>query len=217
MPGRFAVVIGINYQNESLAPSLAPEVAERAGLNPLQYAEADAIDVAAVLRNEGYAVETLIGAAATRRAIIDIIEQQSDAGRNPGDLLVVYFSGHGNVDRYRRPVAYLLPADADPQSLSATAIRLDDLAHHNLSMAHSVLTLLDCCHSGYAVGLKGEAIPDELGQEFGQQARNIFASVRGRIVLAACAGDQQARELRRLRHGAFTYYALEHWRRSPTV
>jgi Caspase domain/Effector-associated domain 7 len=215
MPERFAVVIGINYAQ--VAPTLSSEAAARAGMNALRFAEADAQEIALLLQNAGYSVESLLGAEATRLAIINTIERQSHAARNPGDVLLVYFAGHGDIDPYGRPTAYLLPADADPEAVGGTAIRLDEFVNYHLYTAHTVLTLFDCCHSGYAVGSRGKAYLAGLGEKFGKQVRSTFSNVHGRIVLAACAGDQQARELLSLRHGAFTYYAIEHWKTSDEV
>src|SRR5215207_8927901 len=122
MAERRAVVIGINYSN--LPPGLPEEAAGRAGLNPLRFAEADAQDMAAVLTDQGYQVVALVGAAATRQAIIRAIETQGRLAAEQNDLLLVYFAGHGDVDPYNNRVAYLLPADADPDNLASTAIPL---------------------------------------------------------------------------------------------
>src|SRR4051812_13825066 len=109
---RSGVVIGINYDNAP--PGLSADVGKRAGMNPLQYAEADARDMAAELQSAGFEVVPLLGANATRRNIIKAIEDASRRTTGNRDLLVVYFAGHGDVDpndslntddRY----AYLLP------------------------------------------------------------------------------------------------------------
>ena len=42
--------------------------------------------------------------------------------------------------------------------------------------------------------------------------QQLFSGLRGRMVLAACAGEAQAREKASLGHGVFTYYVLRHWR-----
>jgi hypothetical protein len=213
MPGepRFAAVIGINYS--TLPPGILADVSTRAGFMPLQFAEADADAMANLLREQGYQVVSLLGATATRRAIIEALNQQSRAA-GADHLLLVYFAGHGAVDPDNEDIAYLLPADADPDILAATAIPLEDLAARLLGKVRTALTLLDCCHSGYAVGLRGGAEPANAGRLFAERAQNTFRNVRGRIVLTACAGNQLARELVRLHHGAFTYYMLDWWRQN---
>jgi hypothetical protein len=211
MTERVAVVIGINYTH--FPSGLPGETATRAGLNALRFAEADARDMAATLEASGYDVAPLLGIAATRVAIIDALRRQSRAAGDTG-LLLVYFAGHGQIDPDDPDTAYLLPVDADPQNPADRAIPLDELAQRLLGRVRTALTLIDCCHSGYAVGLRGSAEPAGTGREFNRLAQNTFRNVRGRIALTACAGNQLAREIPRLQHGAFTYYTLDWWQRS---
>src|SRR5690348_9471407 len=139
MAQRLAVVIGINY--ESLSPTLPPpEEADRRGLNPLRFAEADAQAMANLLRDQGFDVLPLLGADATRRSIVSAISRRNKAARAKDDLLVIYFAGHGEVDEDER--AYLLPVDFDPDEPDATALRLDNLARDYLDLANASLTLL---------------------------------------------------------------------------
>lgn len=209
-PARVAAVVGINYT--AFPAGVAAEAQSRAGVAALRFAEADATAIAEVLRGAGYAVETLLGAAATRPAILDLLRRQARAAGSAG-LLLVYFAGHGQVDPDDAGTAYLLPVDADPHDPADRGIPLDDLAHRRLGSTPTALVLLDCCHSGYAVGLRGGAVA--AGREFGRLAQTSFGQTAGRIVLTACAGDEPARELGRLGHGAFTYYILDWWRTSP--
>jgi uncharacterized membrane protein len=211
---RVAVVIGINYTH---FPEGTPsDTATRAGVNPLRFAEADAQEMTATLQTSGYDVLTLLGQGATRRAILDALREQSRKAGQDG-LLLVHFSGHGEVDPDDGDTAYLLPVDADPHNPRDLAIPLDDLAERLLGRVSLALTLLDCCHSGYAVGMKGGAVAGDGGQEFMRLAQRTFRNVRGRIVLTACAGSQLARETAALRHGVFTYYTLDWWRHSQEV
>lgn len=209
-PARVAAVIGINYT--AFPAGVAAEAQSRAGLAALRFAEADATAMAEVLRGAGYAVEMLLGAAATRPAILDLLRRQARAAGSAG-LLLVYFAGHGEMDPDDAGTAYLLPVDADPHDPADRGIPLDDLALRRLGSTPTALVLLDCCHSGYAVGLRGGAVA--AGREFGRLAQTSFGQTAGRIVLTACAGDEPARELGRLGHGAFTYYILDWWRTSP--
>ncbi|HUS15922.1 MAG TPA: caspase family protein, partial [Chloroflexia bacterium] len=75
MPNRAAVVIGINYTQ--FPPGTAADTQTRAGMNALRYAEQDALDMASTLRQGGYAVTSLTGPTATRRAIIDALQKQA--------------------------------------------------------------------------------------------------------------------------------------------
>lgn len=214
MPARFALTIGINYRDSP--PGAGSAVQPRSGLNPLSYAEDDAEDLAALLESDGYEVVKLIGASATRVRIIQELtklNRKASVADQEG-LLLVHYSGHGAVDS-QDGLAFLLPADGDPEDLLSTAIPLEDLANRLLGRAQSALVLLDCCHSGYAVGFKGSEAVSKDVEDFVSLAGQTFERTRrGRITIAACAGEQLARERGDLRHGIFTYFVLEHWRTS---
>jgi hypothetical protein len=215
MSGRYAVVIGINYRN--FPATMDQEVQSRAAINALNYAEADAEEMAEQLSADGYDVVKLVGTAATRAAIINALRTQSrNAG--PEGLLLVHYSGHGALDPDDRELAYLLPADADPQEMSIFAIALNDIATRRLlGQTRSALVLLDCCHSGYAVDFKSgdkDIMLTNEAQAFSQQAGLTFRGVSGRVIIAACGGQQLARERQDLQHGVLTYYVLQHWRNS---
>src|SRR5689334_23283497 len=109
MFGRYAVVVGINYT--AFPADTPPAVVARATPRPLAGAEADAQAMASFLSARGDHVAGLFGAAATRQAIRDALEQQRRAAGPLGSLLV-YFSGRGDSDTYYQDRAYLLPVDA---------------------------------------------------------------------------------------------------------
>ncbi|HEX8229423.1 MAG TPA: caspase family protein [Chloroflexia bacterium] len=217
---RAAVVIGINYNKPPPHATESNEVAPFEGANsitPLRYAEADAKEVGDILRSSGYKVIELVGQTATRRRIIEALRQHSLLAGHDG-LLLAYFAGHGEMDPYVGSTAYLVPVDADLNALDATAIPLDELARH-MESAGAAMTLLDCCHSGFAFGDAGTGRTRQarVGADFGRQAQEVFGNLSERIVLAACGGNQKARELDRFGHGAFTYYLLDHWRNNSEV
>jgi hypothetical protein len=179
MAMRTAVVIGIHYTQ--FPPGVPSDTITRAGMAALWYAEADAQDLATTLAASGYDVIHLLGRQATRGAITAALRKQTVLAGGEG-LVVDHFSGHGQVDPDNRGIAYLSPVDAGPQNLGDRGIALAELAQQHRGV-RSAPVLLDGCHSGYAVGLKGSAIPAEWGQEFGHLAQNTFRNVRGRITL----------------------------------
>src|SRR4051794_37294383 len=94
MGQRTAVVVGINY--DKFPKGINAQQRQRAGLQPLHYAEADATEMAATLEQAGYKVVALTGAAATRVAILAALEEQRSAA-GPDGVLLFHFSGHGDA------------------------------------------------------------------------------------------------------------------------
>jgi tetratricopeptide (TPR) repeat protein len=212
-----AVVVGSNYQRAP-ANGANPDGAPVAP-NPLRFAEADAQAMADVLKAEGYDVAALIGADATRAQIIRTIQQKRRT-LDPDGVFVIHFAGHGMLesddpnDPDSDSIAYLLPSDVDLTSLAASAIALEDLSVRYLPDHGASVVLLDCCHSGYAIGMRGEGDTRGKAQAFLNRTQQSFTNW-GRMVLAACPGDELARELEEMQHGAFTYFLLDHWQHSP--
>jgi uncharacterized caspase-like protein len=116
----------------------------------------------------------------------------------PGDLLLVYFGGHGIADDGR---AYLLPGDARQGSLLYTAIDLDKFKQTLTgSGAQTRILFLDACHSGIGRDAAGMA------EAF---ARHVYLTAEGTATLAACRQHEVAHEHHETPHGAFTHFILE--------
>jgi hypothetical protein len=193
MSNRRAVVVGINYD-----PSYS-------GAGFLPFAEDDAKEMTAVLEDAGYKVSPLLGATATRDAILrELQSAQHEAGRD--GILVFTFSGHGA--QVSDKGSALAPADWG----KGKYIKLNDIPNLYLSGVGVAVAMFDCCHSGLGMDLAFE----EPGRVFLTEAQNAFSAAgsnpRGCIVLAACPGDKYAYESYALKHGFFTYYVLQHWK-----
>jgi tetratricopeptide (TPR) repeat protein len=194
MAARAAVVVGINYTADPPTPTQIPE---------LKFAEADAQAITDRLKQAGYDVVCLLGAAASERAIRRALVQAARAAGEAG-LCVIYFSGHGLLDPTNPQRAYLAPADVEPDAPAVTAIALNDLTGSFLGEAARALVLLDCCYSGVATSLRGRAFADVV--------QTSFEGARGKVVLAASAADHQTREMPPpIGHGIFTHFLLQHW------
>lgn len=217
---RHALVIGTNYG--TVSASAPGSRMERAGLEPLLYAEADALELVEKFEDDGYLVESLIGARATRANIVPLLESYRDTTASD-QLLIVYFSGHGVIGLDGRP--YLLPIDFDIQRLSVTAIPLEDIVARHLTASHeynigTVVVLLDCCYSGRVlVEPHADNTPRRLSaaQVLAATATHIPGNIPGRVVLTACGQNEKTREYPWMRHGAFTFYFLEYWQSQSEV
>jgi uncharacterized caspase-like protein len=191
------------------------EHAGRLHLPDLRFAERDAEMLAELLKTLGYLVVRLTGARATHAAVLEAftwLTGTTTADPHPGSSFVFHFSGHGQLDPRNDEVAYLMLHDSDPRDPAAAGLEMTHLVYHLLPHVRvpQSLVLLDACHAGFAAGVKElSASPTN---QFSNVAQQLFNGLRGRMILAACAGEASAREEASLGHGVFTYYALKHLR-----
>lgn len=112
----------------------------------------------------------------------DLAQALHDAA--PGDFFLVYYSGHGKLDRQGR--LCLATADTRQGALLATsipALHLRDLVEQ--SKCDQVVMLLDCCYSGAVEdGLRGDV----------DSALCTVEDARGFYIMTASTGLQAARE-----------------------
>src|SRR3954452_22192581 len=95
---RYALVVGINrYQSDNI-PALS-------------YAQQDARSMEELLDQLGFSVRSLLGRQATQAALAAELTALSSLPPETADLLLLYFSGHGDADDGK---AYLLAWDYDP-------------------------------------------------------------------------------------------------------
>ncbi len=201
-----ALVIGVNkYLHQQSGAYLLPA---------LQYAEQDARDISEMLSSLGFEVTKLLGEEATYeivKAYFEGVQQTTAKDPNPNSFFVFHFSGHGQMDPFNNETAYLVLYDTDPGKPKALGLEMNQLVYTLIPKVHVPvsLTLLDACHAGFAAGVK-ELLP--VRTRLTNITQQLFSDLRGRMVLAACAGEALAREQASLAHGIFTYYILRHWR-----
>jgi uncharacterized caspase-like protein len=173
---RLALIIGNSvYQDQTLARLKAPDVdvgALRDILGDSQVGNFDDVD--------------LFFNSTSSNVRMAISEFFSDKSRE--DLLVLYFSGHGVLDKNGR--LYLAVKDTNHSFLRATAIPAAFIADEmDNSRSKRQVLILDCCHSGaFARGTKGVT-----GASVGT-ATTFEGSGYGRVVLTATDATQYAWE-----------------------
>lgn len=199
---RLAVVIGISqYKN--------PDIPD------LSYGAADAEAIAAVLQDREHFdhVTLLTDAAATRAAVLTALAEDLSREAGPQDDVVVFYSGHGaseqdlsgeEPDGYRK---FLVPVDADPDNLLATAIDMRDILRYlGWTSARSVLGLFDSCYSG---GLGARGLPLPGGTRSLARSPLPAPQGSGRALLLGAQANQLSIELDSLGHGLFTAKVLD--------
>ena len=194
----YALVIGIS-QYESKA------------LPPLQYAGKDASLFAGYLQS-GPAhvpagnIKLLLNEEATIAAVYNAFDWLKESCR-AGDLVYVYFSGHGDVETDdKKSKGYLLAWNTPPNNYSNNAISIDSVnAIANtlcLKNKSNVVLVTDACHTGKLAGdfYKGKQLT----------AAALHQVLNNEVRLAACAADEEAAEGPDWGggRGVFSYYLL---------
>ena len=147
------------------------------GLRRLRAPATDARLLAAVLRDPaigGFQVHTVLNEPAH---VVNLAVEEFFADREPGDLLLMHFSGHGIKDQDGE--LYLAAPDTVLGRLGATAVAAEFVNRRmSRSRSRSVVLLLDCCYAGaFERGLVTRA-GTEVGieQQFGGRGRAVITA-----------------------------------------
>ncbi len=130
------------------------------------------------------------------------------------DMVIIYFAGHGATERdYMSPDGdglekYLLPYDADPNDLYASALPMREIAHifHRIR-SERLIFIADACYSG-ASGGRTVSISDVRANISGAFLERLSGG-KGKIIITASSANEVSVEKDELKHGVFTYYMIE--------
>jgi TPR repeat protein len=193
------LTIGINKYNST-------------GYAELRAAEADAIAVAGAFRDRYrfQVAEPLLGAKATKSAILKVLSQYQQT-LSEDDALIVFFAGHGeSVGIENNLHGFLIPVDArvdpndkrDMKEWATQAIDMQELgAIVNAMKSRHVLLMIDACYSGF-FGSRSGGIS-------GRFDLDLLLSAKSRLALTAGTKQQRAFEASGLANSLFTTVLLE--------
>ena len=186
----WALVIGINAYDK------APR---------LNYAVADARAVAEQLVGLGFPkqnIRLLLDRDATRAGIERVLYREF-ARMERDDRLFVYFAGHGEtVDLKGGEEGFILPVDAEPGALAATAISMDEVRRIGKRVrGKHVFFVMDACFSGLALTRDIVAGP--------RIDAPLERLLREPVVQVLTAGRRGERAIEEEGHGLFTRRLLE--------
>lgn len=202
------ICIGIDRYQDSSIPDLSCATADARAIADLLSRR-----LAAEERN----VRTLLNEGATRRNIAVAVDEMRRAVTED-DVALVYFAGHGSLERAGRGDAlerFILPYDAALSSQSATALNMaTDIPQwlHSLAAADVLVLIFDCCFSG---GAGGRAATNPLLRAANLRTLAAPVSLKtldlgaGAALFCASDEDELAQENVSAGHGIFTRHVLE--------
>lgn len=208
LPQNHALVIGINRY-----------IAEIENVRELEFAAPDAERITEILDQRGWDARKIINEEATRdRIVLELSRLAREAKEQ--DSVLIYFAGHGVVDKTGREHTYWLTHTATLANLAVKGIRLTHLLEyiHDIPAGRKLL-ILDHCHSGDVEKVVGTAIEGTRAASGELRvSRNLFPKERftkrieerfteGLAVLGAAR--VAAYEFKELGHGMFTYGLIE--------
>ncbi len=186
MAGRkLGIVIGTNEYSDS-------------NIRNLRFAEKDAKDVKNILLSLGICEFDKVVESINEHSTDTFgeIEQMFNEAEH-NDFLLIYFSGHGELDRQND--LCLLFKNTRMDRLLVTSLNYSMIKKCiSDSRCKTIIVILDCCYSG-AAGVKGNNLKEILSKSSGS----------GTVILSASSEFDVAKEDEKLENGVFTYYLIE--------
>lgn len=151
-------------------------------------------------------LQLLLNENATSNKINTALIQFSKKEFKKGDEVLIYFSGHGDIQKeVDKPyIGYLLCHDVNTQRVYAgtngtvTFDFLNSIIDKIANQKVKINLLLDACHSGFTVNEEGAQLLSE----------SALVSFRNTIRYLSCGPSQKSYEDEKLGQGYFTYFLI---------
>jgi hypothetical protein len=179
----------------------------------LRFAEKDARDMAAALRESFDEVIELSAGPVTRHGLLEAMAKLAVKSTSADDTVLIYLSMHGTLTRNARGelVRVLVTHDTSGEKPLNTGVLYDDLLSHldRMRSRHKVL-ILAACHAGAGKSVLTASLAHELsGLKGAFFSEPPAPRSEGRIVLAASAWGEAAREDDKLENDIYTHFFLQ--------
>jgi hypothetical protein len=189
---------------------LAIGVSDYAKLDPLHFAAQDAIDFAALYRDQQgrlfdqVHVQVLTNEQATRAGIREALRRLTEQPIQESDYVMLFVAGHGliGVTNGRADDYYFAPFDGDRDHLDRTGISWDVLQNALKQLRAKVFLVLDTCHAG---------LVSSLGLDYKDTFNAVVRSEAeiGVVTFTACLPHEASQEKPELKNGVFTHALVE--------
>ncbi|GAA2453179.1 caspase, EACC1-associated type [Streptomyces glaucus] len=158
-------------------------------LDSLRSVRHNLVELRAVLTDEEIwgIPEDRIVTVANPAAPADLVGPIRQAGLLAEDTLIVYYAGHGLLDRHERQLLLTLPGSAEDQP--DTCVRAGDVrrAIRDTGSALRRVLILDCCFSGQVLT---EMAGADRGRQGGRVAVETLRGVEGSYVMTSAPRDR---------------------------
>lgn len=136
-----------------------------------------------------------------RENILAELQVIAEATR-PDDLLLFYFSGHGQAEG---GAGYLVPRNGRGVALHDTAVPMKRVKEIiGKAQARAKVIIVDACHSG--ANLEAAKGKRPMSAEF---INNVFKEAVGLAIISSCKEEQYSYEWPEKQCSVFTYYLIE--------
>ena len=200
----WAVVIGINAYTH--VPKLSYAVNDARGFYRILVEEN---------RVPAENVTLLLDEKAALHKLRSVLGTQIKKKAGKEDMVIIYFAGHGATERDTMSPdgdgleKYLLPVDADPEDLYASALPMRELSHiFNRLRSDRLIFIADACYSG-ATGGRTISMTSGLRARISDKFLDRISSGKGRIILTASGANEVSAEKPEFEHGVFTHFLIQ--------
>jgi hypothetical protein len=137
---------------------------------------------------------------------------KNKAGKD--DMVIIFFAGHGATEKdVMSPDGdglekYLLPCDADPKDLYATAMPMAEISRiFSRIQSERLIFIADSCYSGASGGrtIDVSGIRATISDAF----LDRVAGGKGRVIITASGANEVSAEYDNIKQGVFTHYLVE--------
>ncbi|OAI57558.1 hypothetical protein AYO49_06530 [Verrucomicrobiaceae bacterium SCGC AG-212-N21] len=216
-PKLFVISIGAAQlamnQSALLAASPSSPLQTKDRFQDLEFAAQDAQKVVSMLaaqRGKAFSEvqETvLLNEKATTAALRQAVQGVA-AKAELGDVLLFFFSGHGNHDP-KTGKFHLVTHDTDPKREAETAFSGEELSQLLGQVRGYVVVALDACHSGAVLGMQQGEKYKAPPLDISGLANQLSSAEHGIVMLSSSTPDEVSFEDRELGSGLFTKALLE--------
>lgn len=192
---RWALLVGVSvYEDSSYSPLPVCQYDAKELAQQLSQSESGFTPESLHILTEGNLFQP------TQMDIVNVLQRMSASARED-DLLLFYYSGHGELERDE---GYLVTKDTIFGSLSETALSLKHIQSIiKESRAGANVIILDACHVGAAGFRKGGCgLPPAF-------FRRVYQQAFGTIILTSCQEEEQSHVWPNRQHSAYTYFLID--------